>query len=368
MMKRMLALALMLCMLLSTAAVPASADGPTFSNLDELLSYLYYDCAYMLVDEINFSYTSNLDYLFSTPDPLRTMLFNCGLLDWTQYRNTDKRTVRIEGIQYYQGFKIAQAWEIEMLELLNSEERTALKRAEDIVENVMQSSNNKLDVMYKLHDYLVRTVTYESNDGIEGWDYRDTAIGALNYGRAECDGYSDAFFLLCTLSDIPVGFQYGTTDDTEGDGTHLWNLVFWEGWYYQMDVTWDDKDRKDASDMATYRYFGVGSSMMEDHYWDPELSLYDQALYNNWDIFFYTCDKTGANGGAYYATMKDAANYAVYMQKNYSYDSLHIMVDGRYDDGKYFNDVLQDAGLRGQWTTWSKKMGEYTCFDILFVD
>lgn len=58
----------------------------------------------------------------------------------------------------------------------------------------------------------------------------------------------------------------------------------------------------------------------------------------------------------------------MYMQKNYNYDSLHIMVDGNYDDGKHFNDVLSDAGLRGRWTTWAKKMGEYTCFDILFLE
>lgn len=364
----MLSIALVLCILLSTAAAPAVAEEPVFSNLDDLLAYLYYDCAYMLASEISFSYTSELDYIFSTPDSLRVMLYNCGLMDWAQYRNTEKRTVRIKDIQYYQGFKIAQAWEIEMLNLLDPDERTALAHAEAIVESAIQNSNTKLDVMYRLHDYLVRTVTYESNNGTEGWDYRDTAVGALNYGMAECDGYADAFYLLCTLSDIPVGFQHGTTDESEGDETHLWNVVFWNGWYYQVDVTWNDKDREGAPGMATYRYFGVGSSMMEEHHWDPELSTHDQATYNNWEIFFYTRDNTGSNGGAYYSTMEDAANYAVYMQKNYSHDSLHIMVDGRYDDAKYFNDVLENAGLRGRWTTWTKKMGDYTCFDILFLD
>ena len=296
-MSRALAVLLTLCLLLGSW--PAKAEEKCFSNLEDLLNYLYYDCAYMLADEISFSYTSELDDVFSTSDPLHDMLANCGMLDWVQYRDTERRTVKIENIDYQQGYKMAQAWERDMLYLLDAEEQAALSVAQSVVEDMMWDSNNKWEVVQKVHDYLVRTVTFEASNSGE-WDYRDTAIGALNYGRAECDGYADAFYLMCTLASIPAGFQVGYAGDQEGQGAHMWNLVFLDGWYYHVDVTWDDKDREEAPGMATYRYFCVGSSMLDDHYWDSELSPYNQAAYNNWDYFFYTYDKDGSNGGAYF--------------------------------------------------------------------
>ena len=135
-------------------------------------------------------------------------------------------------------------------------------------------------------------MTYEKKPDPDTRTYLDTAVGALKYGRAECDGYADAYFLLCTLADIPVCYVLGDT----GDESHLWNAIFFDGWWYQVDVTWDDMDVEGYDRMCTYRYFCVGSSMIENHRWDKEFVLYDQATYNNWDYFFYTYHPTGANG------------------------------------------------------------------------
>lgn len=366
--KRLIALLLAFCLTMGLGiANAAETEDPVFSNLDDLTAWLYYEQTYLLEEEIRFSYTSELDEVFSTPDPLSHMLYNCGLLDWTQYRNTEKRTVKVNEIDYYQGFKIAQSWLLGETDRLNAEEKTALANAQKWVEEARKNAQSPYQLALNLHDALVSRVTYEANDKDE-WDYHDTAVGSLNYGKAECDGYSDAFYLLCTLAGLQSGFQYGTTDNADEDETHLWNVLFWDGWWYQVDVTWDDKDREDAPAMATYRYFNVGSEMMEDHFWDGELSPHNQAKHNNWNYFLYTHDNTGANGGAYWKEMKDAADFAVSAQKKGNHDSLHIMVNGRYEDGKHFNSVLQDAGLRGRWTTWTKRMGEYTCFDVLFVN
>lgn len=361
-------MAVLLVLCLMAAACPAGVsarEDPVFSSLDEVLSYVNYDCAYMLADEISFGYTAALDDLFATPDALTDIMRSAGLLNWSQYRNTDRRTVRIEDIQYYQGYKIAQAWEIEMVDyFLTDEEKRTLAAAQEMVDEAERYSQSPYQTALNLHDGLVRRVTYESKGGKEDWDSRDTAVGALLNGRAECDGYADAFYLLCTLAGIPVGFQYGQADG----GLHQWNLIFFDGWWYHVDVTYDDLNRTDNREMCTYRYFCVGSEMMEKHEWNEEVVLHNQSPYNNWDYFFYTYHPTGVNGGAYYSTMQDAANYAVYMQQNYSHDSLHIMLDGRYEDAVRFNEVLLAAGLRGRWSTWHLQMGDYTCFDLMFTD
>ncbi|MBQ2955807.1 MAG: hypothetical protein IJE08_05020 [Clostridia bacterium] len=363
MMKKLIVLCLMICLAAGVISVPAQASDRVFSNLDDLLSYLAYDCAYMLADEISFGYTAALDDVFATPDALHYILTNCGMNDWTQKRNTTKRTVSIKDIEYFSGYKIAQAWEIEMTDLLlTSEEKEVLRTAQRIVDNVTMYSQSPYQTALDLHDELVRRVTYEKKPDPDTRTYLDTAVGALKYGRAECDGYADAYYLLCTLADIPAGYVCGYT----GDESHLWNVIFFDGWWYQVDVTWDDLDVEGYDRMGTYRYFCVGSSMIENHRWDKEFSVHNQATYNNWDYFFYTYHPTGANGGAYYESLQDAANYAVHMQRNYSHESLHIMVEGNYDNAKRFNEILQNTGLRGEWTTWTYEMGEYTCFDIMF--
>ena len=88
-----------------------------------------------------------------------------------------------------------------------------------------------------------------------------TAVGALLYGRAACEGYAEAFALLLRLAGIPcsaVGGIGGTGDDTE---PHAWNIVSIDGDYALVDVTWDDGD-----EYISHGWFNITSEeMARDH-------------------------------------------------------------------------------------------------------
>ena len=132
-------------------------------------------------------------------------------------------------------------------------------------------SNDPLETVRKIHDALCDRIVYTSD---EDMDEDDTAVGALLNGQANCDGYSDAFFLVGRLAGLEVRYQHGDsrekgTDEKNRDVSHLWNLVRIGGAWYLVDVTWDDQDYG-----TIYTWFCIGADKArQSHIWNEEMSV-----------------------------------------------------------------------------------------------
>ena len=71
-----------------------------------------------------------------------------------------------------------------------------------------------------------------------------------------CEGYSEAFKLICDRENIPCICVVG-----DAGGAHKWNYVQMEdGQWYGVDVTWDDQK------MLIYDFFLMGSSSKDAHF------------------------------------------------------------------------------------------------------
>ena len=81
---------------------------------------------------------------------------------------------------------------------------------------------------------LCRKATY----GEVGGEFDFMAYGALINGKAVCQGYAEAYMMLCSLA----GLQCYRAAGMAGDWSHLWNIVKLDGKYYHVDVTWMDTD------------------------------------------------------------------------------------------------------------------------------
>ncbi len=363
--KRWVALVLMVCMLIGQAAGAAQSEYPRLGSEESLKQYLA-QCVRNLDDRICFSYTEELAALFETTEAVENILYNGGAFGWSWTHYPSLRRLEIGRIEYYPGFRAARAWAMNRTELLTEEETMLLERAQALVEQAADESRTPLELERWLHDEICRRTVYALSP--DGRSERDSASGVLLYGQAECDGYADAFYLLGTLAGFNVGFQHGTTVESAQDGAHLWNVIEWDGLWYHVDVTWDDLDYKDCEDMMTYRYFNVGGDMFRDHFWDEEWTIGQRASYTDWNRFFYTCAQAGEQGGGVYcASLKAAAEYAA-ARKAQGMTDAHVMVDGRHEDGQAFNEVLKGVPVYGRWTTWTKPMGSYTLFDVLFLE
>ncbi len=100
-----------------------------------------------------------------------------------------------------------------------------------------------------IHDYLANNIVYD--DTISESNIFDV-YGALINGVCVCEGYAEAFKLLCDREGIPCITAVGTGNG----GAHKWNMVQMEdGEWYTLDATWDDQ-----GDNIFYSYFIIGSA------------------------------------------------------------------------------------------------------------
>ncbi|MBR3763665.1 MAG: hypothetical protein IKK57_03835 [Clostridia bacterium] len=137
-----------------------------------------------------------------------------------------------------------------------------------------------------LHDALLQRVTYGGAD-----DMRHTAVGALLYGTATCEGYAQALSLLYRMAGIPCGVITGTavsgfTGQTE---SHSWNVMNLGG-FSLIDATWNDQE---GAGLNTYWYFGLSTQQMAaDHTPDRDMEVPACTEHAGWHLRMGRCAQT----------------------------------------------------------------------------
>ena len=117
------------------------------------------------------------------------------------------------------------------------------------------------DRIYMIHDYLVKTVSYETRG--PQVNHANSALGALKYKRAQCSGYSRAFVALCTGAGVASKYVHASA--AAANPAHQWNMVKLKGKWYLMDVQGNDssgfdmcfllgRDKLKGFYKSTYKY------------------------------------------------------------------------------------------------------------------
>ena len=110
----------------------------------------------------------------------------------------------------------------------------------------------RYEKLKSMHDGIASQVVYDPNLGTAGenpTDHEPTSV-FLEPFTTVCEGYAEAFQLLCQREGIPCITVVGTANG----GGHAWNYVQMEdGVWYAVDLTWDDQGD------IMYDFFLVGS-------------------------------------------------------------------------------------------------------------
>lgn len=112
--------------------------------------------------------------------------------------------------------------------------RNDRKRIDAAAKKVLSNVNSKMSDVEKamvIHDYLVRTVTYNDKRDRES---RLSEVGTLLEHRANCQGYSVTYRML--LNKAGISSKCVSSQKMR----HMWNLVKIGADWYHVDVTWDD--------------------------------------------------------------------------------------------------------------------------------
>ena len=204
--------------------------------------------------------------------PIYDLIAEAGIFDYELSSNRATGAIMIAVKSYYPGTAILQALEAGTESSLPVQLQATLAAAQKLAREC--GSASPLDTARRIHDALCESIVYTDD---EETDEDDTAIGALLSGKANCDGYADAFYLIGTLAGLEVRYQHGdsrvkgTGVVTFGDTvTHMWNLLKLSGTWRVVDVTWDD----DEDLGPAYTWFNIGKDRASlSHLWNEETSV-----------------------------------------------------------------------------------------------
>ncbi len=160
---------------------------------------------------------------------------------------------------FYPGYEILRAVSQGTESQLPRRYAETLAAARGLISGVSGTPKEKaLEIHNRLCEHVVYTVD-------ESTDEDDRCIGAILNGRANCDGYADAYALLCGLERIPVVMQQGDDlnwEDPYDDAGHMWNLIMVDGAWRSTDVTWDDQEDGNIS----WVFWNIGVDRMQSRY------------------------------------------------------------------------------------------------------
>lgn len=96
------------------------------------------------------------------------------------------------------------------------------------------------DKISEIHNYIINNAKYD-NEAISGESAFDSnsAYGNLIEGYSVCSGYSDAMAIFLDILKIP--------NLKVSSKNHIWNLVYVDGEWLHLDLTWDDTDNQKYS-------------------------------------------------------------------------------------------------------------------------
>ena len=115
-----------------------------------------------------------------------------------------------------------------------------------ISSNIKEGMSN-YDKIKLFHDHIVNNTKYDENMS----DDLYTAYKLLTTGLSVCGGYSDIMSIY--LNTLGIQNYKITSED------HVWNLVYLDGVWQHLDMTWDDPVATDGKQYLIHNFFLISS-------------------------------------------------------------------------------------------------------------
>lgn len=171
-----------------------------------------------------------------------------------------------------------------------------------------------------IHDSIANTALYDV-------DYKlsDTMYGTLVKGRGKCDGYAKTFAYICGKAGIRTVTVIGKDVYSTDDSMHMWNKVYYNKQWYNVDVTWDDPV-SNMSDNRKYEFFMVSDNEIGKTHTEDNLSFKVPAAKDSSKSYFKVYKK-------YAKSLSDAKNIIKdEVQKAAKKEKIHITLQCATDE------------------------------------
>ena len=282
--------------------------------------------------------------------------------------------------EHYNGTNIANAYLNNDTSQLDDEEMQIYNKAVQIVNQANQQPTPLRKELF-LHDYIIGNVEYYTDKNVTSTPRFITAIGAMIDGKANCQGYSDTFYMLGTMAGFKMDRLYGSTTNFDGKkGNHVWNTIdFGDNIAYAVDVTWDDGIKINGQEFPGYTYFNIpGNILLSTHNWNDQIGLhfnYDKLQMNLDNRYFYNTPEYQQTNGQYFGAYSDNPQSALqYLSQRilqgYSVSYIMTKKDNHYtipnsrNAVSYLEQLNYNSGYNGRFFLQTTNLGKYTFFTL----
>lgn len=150
-------------------------------------------------------------------------------------------------------------------------------KIDSIFDSIVDKSKSDYDNILAIHDYIINNTKYDVESEKNPYSNAATAIGVLFDNKATCNGYTDTMSIFLDRLNIK---NVKISNDT-----HIWNLVYVETKWVNLDVTWDDPINNLNRDMILHDYFLItkGELAEIDEQNPNNKHIYDEEIYNFMD-------------------------------------------------------------------------------------
>lgn len=168
---------------------------------------------------------------------------------------------------------------IKLDRLYSEEEITSINQKLDTIEKEIITENMAAkDKIKAMHDYLITHSVYDSERADKIKAGTDTspkyeshkAVGPLMQGITLCSGYSDAMKIYLDRLNIP-NYKIANTE-------HIWNLIYIDGKWLHMDLTWDDPVTPDKQNLLLHTFFLIDTKKLMET--DPTSHTFNEIYYS----------------------------------------------------------------------------------------
>lgn len=229
--------------------------GIGISNKIELINFIYYalnsgiSSTERYIDRRYSNYQNDIDML--TINNGEGFKETISLLNNFVHPYNSSNNIKLTyGGDYTIGISINKAY--------SNDDITAINEIVDKV--IKEKLNNNMPTIEKIkiiHDYIIDNAEYDKlkYENKNDTTYKsNTAYGVLVQGYGTCNGYADAMAIFLDKLNI-INYKISNSE-------HIWNLVYLDGKWYHLDLTWDDP----ISDVNINRdtYFLITTSELEE--------------------------------------------------------------------------------------------------------
>lgn len=223
-------------------------ENTTLKNRDDVKNMIY---TYLDAGWNEYTVKCDADYLDCTNDIKEIVQNNTYLTDLSNFVHPFNTFDKINTTFAASGkvkLKKEPRYSDSQIDTLN-------KKVDEIYKENYDSSKNVLENIKIFHDYIVNHTKYDQSNttGLSNVG-SSSAYGVLIDGIGICSGYSDAMQLFLEKMNVK---NYRISSST-----HEWNLVYVEGAWRHLDLTWDDPIMSDGSDALKEDYFLIDTNTL----------------------------------------------------------------------------------------------------------